>query len=138
MRRGDIILETSLGRLLEAYADYCRRSGLRESGVQLYQKLSLRSLKGLEDAGVTEAAGIGPHEVSCARLALKSNYYLSAIHTFLPVLRFWLTNRYTVPWLTEYALAILPHHVWLHILVPASPALHCATYSHLRYLLYHD
>lgn len=27
MRREDIILETSLGRLLEAYADHCRRMG---------------------------------------------------------------------------------------------------------------
>ena len=68
MRREDIILETPLGRLLEAYADHCRRNGLRESSVQLYRKLALRFLKGLEDAGVTEAAGIGLHEVSCALL----------------------------------------------------------------------
>ena len=92
MRREDIILETPLGRLLEAYADHCRRSGLRESSVQLYRKLSLRFLKGLEDAGVTEAADIGPHEVSCACLALKSNYYLSTIHTFL---RFLAEEGYT-------------------------------------------
>ncbi len=92
MRREDIILETSLGRLLEAYADHCRRNGLRESSVQLYRKLALRFLKGLEDAGVIEAAGIGPHEVSCACLALKSNYYLSAIHTFL---RFLTEEGYT-------------------------------------------
>ena len=92
MRREEIILETSLGRLLEAYADHCRRNGLRESSVQLYRKLALRFLKGLEDAGVTEAAGIGPHEVSCACLALKSNYYLSAIHTFL---RFLAEEEYT-------------------------------------------
>ena len=80
MRRENIILETSLERLLGAYEDYCRRNGLRESSVQVYQKLSLRFLKGLEDAGVTEVADIGPHEVSRACLALKSNYYLSAIH----------------------------------------------------------
>ena len=92
MRREDIILETSLGRLLEAYADHCRRNGLRESSVQLYRKLALRFLKGLEDAGVIEAAGIGPHEVSCTCLALKSNYYLSAIHTFL---RFLTEEGYT-------------------------------------------
>ena len=92
MRREDIILETSLGRLLEAYADHCRRNGLRESSVQLYWKLALRFLKGLEDAGVTGAADIGPHEVSCACLALKSNYYLSAIHTFL---RFLAEEGYT-------------------------------------------
>ena len=92
MRREDIILETPLGRLLEAYADHCRRNGLRESSVQLYRKLSLRFLKGLEDAGVTEAADIGPHEVSCACLALKSNYYLSTIHTFL---RFLAEEGYT-------------------------------------------
>ena len=73
MRRDDIILETSLGRLLEAYADHCGRNGLRESSVQLYRKLALRFLKGLEDAGVTESAGIGPHEVFCTCLALKSN-----------------------------------------------------------------
>ena len=79
MRRENIILETSLERLLGAYEDYCRRNGLRESSVQLYQKLSLRFLKGLEDAGVTEVADIGPHEVSRACLALKSNYYLSAM-----------------------------------------------------------
>ena len=60
MRREEIILETSLERLLEAYENVCRRNGLRESSVQLYQKLSLRFLKGLENAGVTEAAGIGP------------------------------------------------------------------------------
>lgn len=92
MRREDIILETSLGRLLEAYADHCRRNGLREGSVQLYWKLALRFLKGLEDAGVTGAADIGPHEVSCACLALKSNYYLSAIHTFL---RFLAEEGYT-------------------------------------------
>ena len=92
MRREDIILETSLGRLLEAYADHCRRNGLREGSVQLYWKLALRFLKGLEDAGVTGAADIGPHEVSCACLALKSNYYLSAIHTFL---RFLTEEGYT-------------------------------------------
>ena len=73
MRREDIILKTPLGRLLEAYADHCRRNGLRESSVQLYRKLALRFLKGLEDAGVAESAGIGPHEVSCTCLALKSN-----------------------------------------------------------------
>lgn len=92
MRREDIILETSLRRLLEAYADHCRRNGLREGSVQLYWKLALRFLKGLEDAGVTGAADIGPHEVSCACLALKSNYYLSAIHTFL---RFLTEEGYT-------------------------------------------
>lgn len=92
MRREDIILETSLGRLLEAYADHCRRNGLREGSVQLYWKLAQRFLKGLEDAGVTGAADIGPHEVSCACLALKSNYYLSAIHTFL---RFLAEEGYT-------------------------------------------
>lgn len=92
MRREDIILETSLGRLLEAYADHCRRNGLREGSVQLYWKLALRFLKGLEDAGVTGAADIGPHEVSSACLALKSNYYLSAIHTFL---RFLAEEGYT-------------------------------------------
>ena len=92
MRREDIILETSLRRLLEAYADHCRRNGLREGSVQLYWKLALRFLKGLEDAGVTGAADIGPHEVSCACLALKSNYYLSAIHTFL---RFLAEEGYT-------------------------------------------
>ena len=92
MRRENIILETSLERLLGAYEDYCRRNGLRESSVQVYQKLSLRFLKGLEDAGVTEVADIGPHEVSRACLALKSNYYLSAIHTFL---RFLVVEGYT-------------------------------------------
>lgn len=92
MRREEIILETSLERLLEAYENACRRNGLRESSVQLYRKLSLRFLKGLEDAGVTEVADIGPHEVSCACLALKSNYYLSAIHTFL---RFLAEEGYT-------------------------------------------
>lgn len=92
MRREEIVLETSLERLLGAYEDYCRRNELRESSVQLYRKLSLRFLKGLEDAGVTEAADIGPHEVSCACLALKSNYYLSAIHTFL---RFLAVEGYT-------------------------------------------
>ena len=61
MRREEIVLETSLERLLGAYEDYCRRNELRESSVQLYRKLSLRFLKGLEDAGVTEAADIGPH-----------------------------------------------------------------------------
>ncbi len=92
MRREDIILRTSLERLLGAYEDYCRRNGLRESSVQVYKKLGLRFLKGLEDAGVAEAEDIGPHEVSCACLALKSNYYLSAIHTFL---RFLAEEGYT-------------------------------------------
>ena len=92
MRREDIILETSLGRLLEAYADHCRRNGLREGSVQLYWKLALRFLKGLEAAGVTGAADVGPAEGSCACLALKSNYYLSAIHTFL---RFLAEEGYT-------------------------------------------
>ncbi len=41
---------------------------------------------------MTGAADIGPHEVSCACLALKSNYYLSAIHTFL---RFLAEEGYT-------------------------------------------
>ena len=59
MRREGIILETSLGRLLEAYANHCRRNGLRESSVQLYRKLALRFLKGLEDAGVTKWRVLG-------------------------------------------------------------------------------
>lgn len=92
MRREEIILQTSLEKLLEEYEDYCRRNGLRKSSVQLYKKLSLRFLKGLEDAGVTEAKDIGAHEVSHACLALKSNYYLSAIHTFL---RFLAVEGYT-------------------------------------------
>ncbi len=92
MRREDIILQTSLEGILGTYEEHCRRNGLRESSVQVYRKLTLRFLKGLEDAGVTEAEDIGPHEVSRACLALKSNYYLSAIHTFL---RFLAEEGYT-------------------------------------------
>ena len=82
MRREDIILETSLKRLLEAYAEHCRRNGLLESSVQLCRKLALRFLKGLEDAGVTEAAGIGLHEVfrACGKattICLQSIYFYS-------------------------------------------------------------
>ena len=44
MRREDIILETSLKRLLEAYAEHCRRNGLLESSVQLCRKFSYRQI----------------------------------------------------------------------------------------------
>lgn len=83
MKREIVVLQTALKELPAWYADYCRGKGLKESSIHLYMKICPKFLKGLEDAGATSAAEINMARVSKACLVLKSNWYLSTIHTFL-------------------------------------------------------
>ena len=82
MKREDIVLQTDLKELSEQYEKHCREKGLKDRSIQLYMKLSLRFLKGLEDAGAESAEDINAERVMQACLTLKSDYYWEATHTF--------------------------------------------------------
>lgn len=82
MKREDIVLQTGLKELPGQYEKHCREKGLKDSSIQLYMKLGLRFLKGLEDAGAESAEDINAERVMQACLSLKSDYYWETTHTF--------------------------------------------------------
>jgi integrase len=79
-------LPPELERLLTDYVDHCRQSGLRESSIELCLKIDRWFLENLSAVGCETAEQVNAKNVAAASLALKSNYYLSTVKTFLRVL----------------------------------------------------
>ena len=79
-------LPSGLERLLAEYAEHCRLSGMRESSVALCLKIDRWFLENLATVACESAEQIDAKNVAAACLALKSNYYLSTVKTFLRVL----------------------------------------------------
>ena len=80
------ILPPGLEKLLADYAEHCRQSGLRESSIALCLKIDRWFLENLAALGCGSAEQINARNVGAASLALKSNYYLSTVKTFLRAL----------------------------------------------------
>ena len=76
-------LPLGLEELLRDYQQHCRRNGLREGSIALYEKECKWFLHNLADCGCTEASQITASRVVTACLALTSNSYLSTMRTFL-------------------------------------------------------
>ncbi|MCL2816139.1 MAG: tyrosine-type recombinase/integrase [Oscillospiraceae bacterium] len=85
-------LPPGLEILLNDYQNHCRRNGLKESSIELYLKEDRWVLHNLSANGCETAAQISAGHVAAACLALKSNYYLSTVKTFL---RFLFSDGYT-------------------------------------------
>ena len=67
MKRENVVLQTGLKELSGQYEKHCREKGLKDSSIQLYMKLGLRFLKGLEDAGAESAKDINADRVMQGR-----------------------------------------------------------------------
>jgi site-specific recombinase XerD len=72
-----------LEKLLADYQQYCRKNGLREGSIALYEKECRWFLYNLADGGGAEPFQITASRVVAACLTLTSNSYLSTIRTFL-------------------------------------------------------
>ena len=79
-------LPPGLEQLLLDYVEHCKHSGLRESSIALCLKIDRWFLENLAAVGCESAEQINARNVGAACLALKSNYYLSTVKTFLRVL----------------------------------------------------
>jgi integrase len=79
-------LPPGLEQLLADYAANCRENGLRESSIALCLKIDRWFLENLKVVGCENAEQIDARNVAAACLALKSNYYLSTVRTFLRAL----------------------------------------------------
>jgi integrase len=79
-------LPPGLEQLLADYATRCRDGGMRESSIALYVKIDRWLLENLAAVGCESAGQIGARNVAAACLALRSNYYLSTVRTFLRTL----------------------------------------------------
>jgi len=79
-------LPPGLERLLAEYAEHCQLSGMRESSIALCLKIDRWFLENLATVGCDSAEQINAKNIAAACLALKSNYYLSTVKTFLRVL----------------------------------------------------
>ena len=77
------ILPPGLEYLLSCYLEHGAESGFRESSIRLYGKICRWFLKYLAEDGVTGGENITTATISRACLKVTSNYYFSAIHTFL-------------------------------------------------------
>lgn len=76
-------LPQGLGNSLADYRQHCRKNGLREGSIALYEKECVWFLHNLADGGCTELSQITAGRVVAACLALTSNSYLSTVRTFL-------------------------------------------------------
>lgn len=79
-------LPDGLESLLSRYIIECRNHTLRASSIQKYEQICRCFLKELADDGVKNPSEITTAAVSKACLRVSSNYYFSAIRTFLRVL----------------------------------------------------
>ena len=77
------ILPPGLEELLYDYQQHCRKNGLREGSIELYEKECRWFLHNLGDCGCTEPSQITASRVVTACLALTSKSYLSTMRTFL-------------------------------------------------------
>lgn len=80
------VLPSGLEQLLVSYMAHCTKRGYSSGTISLYEKLCRWYLKLLADESITDASGITTTAISRACLQLTSNYYFSAIHTFLKYL----------------------------------------------------
>ena len=78
-----VVLPVGLTLLLRSYIERCKAKGYQPRSIELYEKICRWFLRLLADEGVSDADGITTTTVSRACLGLTSNYYYSAIHTFL-------------------------------------------------------
>ena len=76
-------LPLGLEQLLENYQSYCRKNGMREGSVALYEKECRWFLRNLADCDCTEPSQITSSKVVTACLALTSKSYLATIRTLL-------------------------------------------------------
>lgn len=76
-------LPPGLEELLRNYRQHCRKNGLREGSVALYEKECRWFLHNLADCGCTEASQITASRIVTACLNLTSNSYLATMRTFL-------------------------------------------------------
>jgi integrase len=76
-------LPPELEKLLADYAQHCRRNGLREGSVTLYEKEGRWFLRNLADNGCEKSMQITAGKVVTACLSLTSKSYLSTARTFL-------------------------------------------------------
>jgi integrase len=76
-------LPPELAKLLARYAEHCRKEGLRESSIKLCQKIDRWFLEALAVNGCESEEQIDAAQIVAGCLALKSNYYLSTVKTFL-------------------------------------------------------
>jgi len=79
-------LPIGLEQLLSEYAEHCRQNGLRERSIELCLKVDRWYLENLTAVGCESAEQIDARNVAAACLALKSNYYLSTVKTFMKTL----------------------------------------------------
>jgi len=79
-------LPPNLDQLLADYAEHCRQNGLREGSIELCVKIDQWFLENLAAVGCENAEQIDAKKVAAACLALKSNYYLSTVKTFMKAL----------------------------------------------------
>ena len=79
-------LPPGLEQLLTDYSEHCRQTGLRESSIALCLKVDRWFLENLAAVGCKDTEQINARNVAAACLALKSNYYLSTVKTFLRAL----------------------------------------------------
>ena len=77
------VLPPGFEKLLEDYRQHCRKNGLREGSIALYEKECRWFLHNLANGGCTEPFQITASGVVNACLALSSNSYLSTVRTFL-------------------------------------------------------
>ena len=76
-------LPPGLEALLGNYSQHCRKNGLRERSVELYEKECRWFLENLARVGCTESAQITASRVVTACLNLTSKSYLETMRTFL-------------------------------------------------------
>jgi len=76
-------LPPGLEKLLEDYQQHCRKNGLREGSIELYEKECRWFLHNLDECSCVDASQISAGKVVTACLALMSNHYLSTARTFL-------------------------------------------------------
>lgn len=76
-------LSTEFEKLLENYQNHCRKNGMREGSITLYEKECRWFLRNLADCDCTEPMQITSSKVVTACLALTSKSYLATIRTLL-------------------------------------------------------
>lgn len=76
-------LPSALEELLGGYQEHCRRNGLRERSIELYEKECRWFLHNMVEVGCADASQITAGRVVTACLSLASKSYLSTMRTFL-------------------------------------------------------
>jgi integrase len=96
-------LPPGLEQLLSDYREHCIQNALRESSIGLCLKVDRWFLENLAAIGCKNAGQMDAGNVAAACLALRSNFYLSTVKTFL---RFLVSDGYTV---RDYSYVVPPY-----------------------------